>query len=257
MCRALATAHACTSICAPVKRSGARPNTYVLPLPATAAAASPRRYIIYHSNLAALSPPHQPPAAPGAAMHQSPCSHLVKPLENPIALPEMGESIQDATCDGDEEEKGKGRERMVKEKKHKKEKRKRKRQEDEIGMVVEKGKNDNKEEKVKKGNAGGILTNKTFSELYISEFTAKAIREMNYTHLTEVINSRLRLNSLVITSSLWRDIYFVFSVQFHNYIQLIECSADDYCIMWVDLLFGALAIGFLYCCNGMYAWFFT
>jgi ATP-dependent RNA helicase DDX18/HAS1 len=40
---------------------------------------------------------------------------------------------------------------------------------------------------VKKGNAGGILTNKIFSELYISEFTAKAIREMNYTHLTEVI----------------------------------------------------------------------
>ena len=79
----------------------------------------------------------------------------------------------------DEKEKGKG---------------KRKRKEDEIGM--EQGKNENKEEeeKVNKGNAGGILTNKTFSELYISEFTAKAITEMNYTHLTEVINSRRHLN---------------------------------------------------------------
>ena len=49
------------------------------------------------------------------------------------------------------------------------EKGKRKRKEDEIGMVVEKGKNENKEEeKVKKGNAGGILTNKIFLELCIS-----------------------------------------------------------------------------------------
>ncbi|CAD6336627.1 unnamed protein product [Miscanthus lutarioriparius] len=115
-------------------------------------------------------------------MYLNSCSHLAQPLKNPVALPESGESIHDATCDGDEKGKGEGNgmERMGKEKG------KRKRKEDEIGMVVEKGKNENKEEKVKKGNAGGILTNKTFSELCISEFTAKAIGEMNYTHLTEI-----------------------------------------------------------------------
>jgi ATP-dependent RNA helicase DDX18/HAS1 len=53
----------------------------------------------------------------------------------------------------------------------------------EKGMVKEKkGK-----QKLKKGKGGGILTNKLFSELVISELTAKAIREMNYTHLTEVM----------------------------------------------------------------------
>jgi len=148
---------------------------------------------MYHSNLAGLSP-HQPPAAPGAAVYLNSCSHLAQPLKNPVALPESGESIHDATCDGDED-KGEGEvngmERMGKEKKKdEKEKRKQKwkRREDEIGMV-EQGKNENKQEKekVEKGNAGGILTNKIFSELCISEFTAKAIGEMNYTHLTEVI----------------------------------------------------------------------
>ncbi|XP_008665242.3 DEAD-box ATP-dependent RNA helicase 27 [Zea mays] len=44
----------------------------------------------------------------------------------------------------------------------------------------------NGEEKLKKGKGGGILTNKLFSELCISELTAKAIREMNYTHLTKI-----------------------------------------------------------------------
>lgn len=93
-------------------------------------------------------------------------------------------------------------ERMAREKKNTHEKEeirkvvmgKRKRNEDELGMeekqmIAEK----EKEEKVKKGNGGGILTNKLFSELYISELTAKAIREMNYSHLTEVRHSRLRL----------------------------------------------------------------
>lgn len=87
-------------------------------------------------------------------------------------------------------------ERMAREKKNTHEKEqirkvvmgKRKRNEDELGMeekqmIAEK----EKEEKVKKGNGGGILTTKLFSELYISELTAKAIREMNYSHLTEVI----------------------------------------------------------------------
>jgi len=51
------------------------------------------------------------------------------------------------------------------------------------GMVKEKKGG----EKLKKGKGGGILTNKLFSDLDISELTAKAIREMNYTHLTEVM----------------------------------------------------------------------
>jgi hypothetical protein len=108
-----------------------------------------------------------------------------------------------------------GRERTGKEKKKdekEKGKRKRKRREDEIGMV-EQGKNKNKEEKekVKKGNEGGILTNKIFSELYISEFTAKAIREMNYTHLTKVM---LPPDKILPLRHLFGKIYmFLFSVQ--------------------------------------------
>ncbi|KAL6893882.1 hypothetical protein ACP4OV_007980 [Aristida adscensionis] len=43
-----------------------------------------------------------------------------------------------------------------------------------------------KKEKKNKGEGSGILTNKLFSELPISELTAKAIREMNYTHLTQI-----------------------------------------------------------------------
>ncbi|CAD6214137.1 unnamed protein product [Miscanthus lutarioriparius] len=48
------------------------------------------------------------------------------------------------------------------------------------------GKEKNGEEKLKKGKGGGILTNRLFSELCISELTAKVIREMNYTHLTKI-----------------------------------------------------------------------
>ncbi|KQJ89637.1 hypothetical protein BRADI_4g26910v3, partial [Brachypodium distachyon] len=60
--------------------------------------------------------------------------------------------------------------------------RKRKRDEDEMGMEDK----DKIAKKVNKGNnGGGILTSKLFSDLYISDLTAKAIREMNYTHLTE------------------------------------------------------------------------
>ena len=68
--------------------------------------------------------------------------------------------------------------------KRKDEKGKRKREEDsEMGGT---GKEKNGEEKLKKGKVGGILTNRLFSELCISELTAKVIREMNYTHLTQV-----------------------------------------------------------------------
>jgi ATP-dependent RNA helicase DDX18/HAS1 len=49
-----------------------------------------------------------------------------------------------------------------------------------------KGKEEEKKEK-KKGERSGILTNKLFSELPISELTADAIKEMNYTHLTQVL----------------------------------------------------------------------
>jgi ATP-dependent RNA helicase DDX18/HAS1 len=61
----------------------------------------------------------------------------------------------------------------------KKEKKKKKREE-------RKGKEDKKEKK-RKGEGSGILTNKLFSELPISELTANAIKEMNYTHLTQVL----------------------------------------------------------------------
>ncbi|PWZ44729.1 DEAD-box ATP-dependent RNA helicase 27 [Zea mays] len=132
-------------------------------------------------------------------MYLSSCSRLAQPSKNSVALPESGESIYAAArveVEADrKKEKVDGTERMVREKKNTHEKEmirkvmgKRKRNEDEMGMeekqmIAEK---DQKEEKVKKGNGGGILTTKLFSELYISELTAKAIREMNYSHLTEI-----------------------------------------------------------------------
>ncbi|KAF7091092.1 hypothetical protein CFC21_093745 [Triticum aestivum] len=42
------------------------------------------------------------------------------------------------------------------------------------------------EKKEKKGKGGGIVTNELFSELCVSELTSKAIREINYTHLTQI-----------------------------------------------------------------------
>ncbi|XP_062214290.1 DEAD-box ATP-dependent RNA helicase 27-like [Phragmites australis] len=61
----------------------------------------------------------------------------------------------------------------------KKKKGKKERKEKEEGEKVEK-------KKEKKGEGSGILTNMLFSELPISELTAKAISEMNYTHLTQI-----------------------------------------------------------------------
>uniref|UniRef100_A0A8R7QUR4 ATP-dependent RNA helicase n=1 Tax=Triticum urartu TaxID=4572 RepID=A0A8R7QUR4_TRIUA len=58
--------------------------------------------------------------------------------------------------------------------------RKRKREEKGMDGMEEGGK------KEQKGKGGGILTNELFSELFVSELTAKAIREMNYTHLTQI-----------------------------------------------------------------------
>ncbi|EMS67898.1 hypothetical protein TRIUR3_24561 [Triticum urartu] len=62
--------------------------------------------------------------------------------------------------------------------------RKRKREEKGMDGMEEGGK------KEQKGKGGGILTNELFSELFVSELTAKAIREMNYTHLTQVIKAK-------------------------------------------------------------------
>jgi ATP-dependent RNA helicase DDX18/HAS1 len=133
-------------------------------------------------------------------MYLTSCSRLAQPSKSSVALPESGESMYAAArveVEADrKKEKVDETERMAREKKNTHEKEqirkvvmgKRKRNEDELGMeekqmIAEK----EKEEKVKKGNGGGILTTKLFSELYISELTAKAIREMNYSHLTEVI----------------------------------------------------------------------
>ncbi|KAF7070379.1 hypothetical protein CFC21_075901 [Triticum aestivum] len=112
-------------------------------------------------------------------MYLSPCNLSAEPSENPVALPE---SIHHAVCDEEEGiqgiEEGRREEEEMEENVM-----------EEIGKV---GKRKRKEEKGKKekkrhkGKAGGILTNKLFSELAISELTAKAVREMNYTHLTQI-----------------------------------------------------------------------
>ncbi|PUZ37478.1 hypothetical protein GQ55_9G122800 [Panicum hallii var. hallii] len=123
-------------------------------------------------------------------MDLKPCIRSAQPSKNPVAaLPESGsdESVYDTVRD-------EGILQMQKVERKGKRKREEgdgmegkldKKEEDvmkEKGMVKEKkGK-----QKLKKGKGGGILTNKLFSELVISELTAKAIREMNYTHLTEI-----------------------------------------------------------------------
>ena len=102
-----------------------------------------------------------------------------------MAARALPESVHHTACD----------ELQKDDRKEEKGKRKREREED-IGMEATgkekmegmgKKKEKNGEEKLKKGKGGGILTNRLFSELCISELTAKAIREMNYTHLTKVM----------------------------------------------------------------------
>ncbi|XP_021315767.1 putative DEAD-box ATP-dependent RNA helicase 51 isoform X2 [Sorghum bicolor] len=101
-----------------------------------------------------------------------------------MAARALPESVHHTACD----------ELQKDDRKEEKGKRKREREED-IGMEATgkekmegmgKKKEKNGEEKLKKGKGGGILTNRLFSELCISELTAKAIREMNYTHLTKI-----------------------------------------------------------------------
>ena len=114
-------------------------------------------------------------------MDRKPCTRSAQPSKNPVdALPESGsdESVYDTVRDEGilqmrkvkrKREGGGGMDGTGKEDRLEKKKK---------GMVKEKKGG----EKLKKGKGGGILTNKLFSEL-----TAKAIREMNYTHLTEVM----------------------------------------------------------------------
>ncbi|KAE8806692.1 Eukaryotic translation initiation factor 3 subunit A [Hordeum vulgare] len=112
-------------------------------------------------------------------MYVSPCSLSAEPSENPVALPE---SIHHDVCDLEEGIQGKEKGRREEEKE----------EENVTEEIGKEGKRKRKEEKGKKekkrhkGKAGGILTNKLFSELDISELTAKAVREMNYTHLTQI-----------------------------------------------------------------------
>lgn len=63
-------------------------------------------------------------------------------------------------------------------------------------MKEEKSKRKKKQGEGKKGS--GILTDKLFSDLPISDLTANAIRDMNYTHLTEVTIHRLKIPQLSI-----------------------------------------------------------
>ncbi|RCV41345.1 hypothetical protein SETIT_9G128200v2 [Setaria italica] len=116
-------------------------------------------------------------------MGKKPCSRSAQPSKNPVgALPvsdsESEEPIHDTDFDEEEE--------ILREKpKEEKVKVNRKREEGNVMEVM--GKEKKEEGKLKNGKGGGgILTSKLFSELDISELTAKAIREMSYTHLTEI-----------------------------------------------------------------------
>ncbi|PUZ36529.1 hypothetical protein GQ55_9G045300 [Panicum hallii var. hallii] len=94
-------------------------------------------------------------------------------------------SDDDEDEEEDEDESEEEEEVKVTVKKEVKKEKKKKREEVE---EKKKEKEEEKEEKKvkKKGEGSGILSNKLFSELPISELTAKAIREMNYTHLTQI-----------------------------------------------------------------------
>ncbi|XP_062212725.1 DEAD-box ATP-dependent RNA helicase 27-like [Phragmites australis] len=99
---------------------------------------------------------------------------------------ESEEEVKEVKETGKKKEKKK-KEKKKKEKKKKEKKGKTEMKEKEERNEEEGGKEEKKKEKKKKkGEGSGILTNKMFSELLISELTAKAIREMNYTHLTQI-----------------------------------------------------------------------
>nr|CAB3497814.1 unnamed protein product [Digitaria exilis] len=106
----------------------------------------------------------------------------------------MNEGSED---DDDEEDEGEDEdeseeEEEVKETVKEEKKEKKKKKEKEVKETVkeeekkEKEKKGKEEKKPKKGNGSGILSNKLFSELPISDLTANAIKEMGYTHLTQI-----------------------------------------------------------------------
>ncbi|KAG2534497.1 DEAD-box ATP-dependent RNA helicase 27-like isoform X1 [Panicum virgatum] len=108
---------------------------------------------------------------------------------------EMEEGSDDDEDEEDEEEdedESEEEEQNVKETVKEEEKKEKKKKREEVKEEEKKEKEEEKEEKKvkkdlkKKGEGSGILSNKLFSELPISELTAKAIREMNYTHLTQI-----------------------------------------------------------------------
>ncbi|XP_066385912.1 DEAD-box ATP-dependent RNA helicase 27-like isoform X2 [Miscanthus floridulus] len=108
---------------------------------------------------------------------------------------EEGEDDDESEVEEEEvkEEKEKEKEEVketVKEKKERKDKKEgEKKAKKDKKEEEKKAKKDQKEEEKKakkKSEGSGILSNKLFSELPISELTAKAIREMNYTHLTQI-----------------------------------------------------------------------
>ena len=117
-------------------------------------------------------------ASSAAAMDRKPCTRSAQPSKNPVAA--VYDTVRDEGIlqmrkvkrkrEGGGGMDGTGKDDNLEEEEKKKKKKK--------GVVKEKTGG----EKLKKGKGGGILTNKLFSEL-----TAKAIREMNYTHLTEVM----------------------------------------------------------------------
>lgn len=167
-----------------------------------------------------------PPAAT-TTMHHPVRSRAGPTLAKESALLESEKPVQDAACDDIlQTEKlivGK-RKRKRKEEKEKGmgEKKKKEDEKEKNGMVVT-GKAKKKEKL--KGRGGGILSNKLFSELEISEFTAKAIREMNYTHLTEVLSLSLKNLSLHHLFSIYE---LVFSVPTHRILLIV--SLKD-CVM--------------------------
>lgn len=111
---------------------------------------------------------------------------------------EENEIGDDSEVEEEEVKEKKEKEETVKEKKEKKdmkqegkkakkqeEKKAKKDKKEEEKKVMEDKKEEEKKAK-KKSEGSGILSNKLFSELPLSELTAKAIREMNYTHLTQI-----------------------------------------------------------------------
>ncbi|KAL6846047.1 hypothetical protein ACP4OV_023495 [Aristida adscensionis] len=124
-----------------------------------------------------VAEPRRPEPPDSAAMYLRPCSRLAqssKKRKHPVSA--QSESVDDIACDEEEgvlqdEDKETGKE---KEKEEEKEKEKKKEKKSKEGKIKEKRK------------GAGILSNKLFSEIHISALTAKAISEMNYTHLTKI-----------------------------------------------------------------------